>query len=172
MANAESMQVIGGNSYAVQCYRASTASSLNGSAGRADLKACTMAIRNGGLRKRDLIATHVNRGIVYVALGDFKKAARDYNRAIKLSDNQAEAYVNRGNLWFIAKRHEEAIADYTKALEQNFPQAHVAFLNRGMAHETLGNLLEAKADYLAALDRIEGWSEAQMRLDRVNRKLP
>ena len=98
-------------------------------------------------------------------------AAKDYNRAIRLSDNVSEAYVNRGNLWFIAQRYQEAIADYDKSLEQEFPQAHVALLNRGMAYEALGRLVQAKEGYLAALELIEGWSEAQSRLERVNKKL-
>jgi len=170
-ASANSMQVIGADSIAQECYRRSTASSLTGHASNSDIKVCNHAIRNGKLRKRDLIATHVNRGIIYVALENFKMAAKDYNRAIRISDNVSEAYVNRGNLWFIAQRYQEAIADYDKSLEQEFAQAHIALLNRGMAYETLGKFVQAKEDYLAALELRDGWPEAQSRLERVNRKL-
>jgi tetratricopeptide (TPR) repeat protein len=168
---AESMQVIGGSSYARECYRLSNAASLTGHAGGADVAVCTKAVRNGGLRKADLIATYVNRGILYVAMEDYKKAARDYNKAIKLSDNVAEAYVNRGNLWFMAKRYTEAINDYDKSLSAGLKQAHIALLNRGMAYESLGRLSEAQQSYLAALERVEDWSEATSRLARVNKKL-
>lgn len=170
-AGANSMQVIGASSIAQECYRLSAASTLTGHASRSDIKVCNNAIINGQLRKKDLIATHVNRGIIYVALENFKMAAKDYNRAIKLSDNVSEAYVNRGNLWFMAQRYQEAIADYDKSLEQEFAQAHVALLNRGMAYEALGKFSQAKEGYLAALERIDGWSEAQSRLERVNKKL-
>jgi tetratricopeptide (TPR) repeat protein len=168
---AGSMQVIGAGSIAQECYRLSSASSMTGHASGADIKVCNNAIRNGNLRKRDLIATHVNRGIIYVALENHKLAAKDYNRAIDLSDNVSEAYVNRGNLWFTAKRYQEAIEDYDKSLEQEFSQAHIAHLNRGMVYETLGKLSQAKENYLAALELKEGWSEALSRLDRVNTKL-
>ncbi|MFT5608931.1 MAG: tetratricopeptide (TPR) repeat protein [Parvicella sp.] len=170
-ATANSMQVIGAGSIAQECYRLSAASTMTGHASGADIKVCNKAIRHGKLTKRDLIATHVNRGIIYVALENYQMAAKDYNRAIDLSDNVSEAYVNRGNLRFIAKRHQEAIADYDKALEQEFAQAHIAHLNRGMAYETLGKLVQAKDNYLAALELIDGWSEAQSRLDRVSKKL-
>lgn len=170
-ASSNSMQVIGASSIAQECYRLSAASALTGHASSSDVKVCNNAIRHGNLRKKDLIATHVNRGIIYVARENFKMAAKDYNRAIRLSDNVSEAYVNRGNLWFIAQRYQEAIADYDKSLEQEFPQAHVALLNRGMAYEALGRLVQAKEGYLAALELIEGWSEAQSRLERVNKKL-
>jgi tetratricopeptide (TPR) repeat protein len=170
-ATANSMQVIGAASIAQECYRLSATSTMTGHATGADIKVCNNAIRHGKLTKRDLIATHVNRGIIYVALENYKMAAKDYNRAIDLSDNVSEAYVNRGNLRFIAKRYQEAIADYDKALVQEFAQAHIAHLNRGMAYETLGKLVEAKDNYLSALERIDGWSEAQWRLERVNKKL-
>lgn len=170
-AIANSMQVIGAGSIAQECYRLSSASTMTGHASGADIKVCNKAIRHGKLTNRDLIATHVNRGIIYAALENYKMAAKDYNRAIDLSDNVSEAYVNRGNLWFIAKRYQEAIADYDKALEQEFAQAHIAHLNRGMAYEILGKLVQAKDNYLAALELIDGWSEAQSRLERVNKKL-
>ena len=168
---AGSMQVIGAGSIALECYRLSSASSMTGHASGADIKVCNSAIRNGKLRKRDLIATHVNRGIIYVALENYQMAAKDYNRAIDLSDNVSEAYVNRGNLWFMAERYQDAIEDYDKSLEQEFSKAHIAHLNRGMVYETIGKLSQAKENYLAALELREGWSEAQSRLDRVDRKL-
>lgn len=168
---AESMQVIGSSSYARDCYRSSNAASLTGHAGGADIKVCTKAIRSGGLRKKDLIATYVNRGIIYVAMQDYQKAARDYNKAIELSDDVAEAYVNRGNLWFVAQHYNKAIEDYDRSLAEGLTQAHVALLNRGMALEILGKLDEAKQSYLAALERVENWPEATSRLARVNKKL-
>ena len=168
---AQSLQVIGGNSLAKDCYEVSSLASLNGSASRVDLDVCTRAITDGGLKKKDLVATYVNRGIIYVAMQDFPSAARDYERAIGLSSNVAESYVNRGNLWFLAKRFDEAIQDYERALQLDFSKTHIALLNRGMAKESLGELKEAQQDYLAALNLVEGWPTALAKLERVNRKL-
>ena len=170
-AVAQSMQVIGGNSYARECFQLSSSASLSGSAGRTDVEVCDKALAHGGLKRKDLVATYVNRGVLKVAIEDFVGAAQDYNRAIELSGDTAEAYINRGNLWFVSGRYAEAIADYDKSLELGLYQAHVALLNKGMALESLGNLTEAKEAYSAALERNPEWTQASSRLARVNRKL-
>ena len=168
---AQNMQVVGNNSLARECYRASTAAALSGSASRADVETCTNAVHYGQLRRADLIATYVNRGVINTAIEDFKAAAKDYNRAIDMNPDVAEAYVNRGNLWFMANHLKEAILDYDKALELGFGQPFVALLNRGMVKEQLGQLEAARADYVAALDKREGWEIALEKLDRVEAKL-
>lgn len=170
-ASAQNAQIIGGSSLARACYQASTTATLIGSANRNDLDLCEKAIREGGLNRKDLIATYVNRGIVYVAMQDYVKAAKDYERAIDLSDDTAEAYINRGNLWFIAQHYQEAVDDYARALELNVKKMHVALLNRGMANEHLGNLTEAKNDYLSALELVQEWPPALAKLERVNKKI-
>jgi len=170
--HAESMQVLGGNSMAMECYRLSTVATMTGHSSSADVRVCNQAIRHANLRKRDLIATYINRGILYVAQEDYKRAAKDYNRALGMSDNVAEAYVNRGNLWFMAQRYTEAIADYDKSLELEIGQSHVAYLNKGMAYEILGKFELARENYLAALAKVEEWPIALEKLDRVNKKIP
>ena len=165
------MQVIGGNSLAQECYRASTSAALSGSAGLNDLEGCANAIAHGNLKRRDLVATYVNRGVINTALENYKDAARDYNRAISLDDSTAEAFVNRGNLWFMSNRYLEAISDYDKSLELGFAQPHVALLNRGMVREIIGQHDQAKADYEAALSEREGWKVAQQKLARVSKKI-
>lgn len=169
--HAQNMQVIGGDSMAQECYRASTSASLTGTAGALDLQSCSNALENGNLRKRDVIATYVNRGVINTALQNYRAAAKDYNRAIKMDPKLAEAYVNRGNLWFVASRYAEAIADYDTAMDLGFSQPHVALLNRGMAREVIGQLLPAKDDYLAALAVHKEWETAKQKLQRVNVKL-
>ena len=168
---AQSAQIIGGSSFARECYRVSSAASLTGFSGREDLETCDKAISHGKLDKGDLVATYVNRGIIHAAREDYVAAVRDYERAIKLSDDVPEAYINRGNLWFVAQHYKEAIEDYAKALGMGVSQPHVALLNRGMANESLGNLELAKEDYLSALAMVEEWPTAQKKLDRVNRKI-
>ncbi len=168
---AQNMQVIGSNSIAQECYRASTAAALSGFASRSDVEVCSKAVAHGNLKRRDLIATYVNRGVINTALQDFRAAAKDYNRAIGMDDEVPEAYVNRGNLWFMAERYQEAIADYDQALKFGFSQPYVALLNRGMVREIIGELDAAKADYLAALEKREGWEVAKQKLARVTKKL-
>lgn len=170
-ATAQNMQVIGSNSYSQACYRASTAAAMTGSASPSDIESCDKAIDHGNLKRRDLVATYVNRGVIHVARENFNAAAKDYNRAIELDSNVAEAYLNRGNLWFMANRYSEAIIDYDRALELNVMQPFVALLNRGMVRETVGQFDMAKADYLAALAERKDWSIAEQKLARVTQKI-
>ena len=170
-ASAQSMQVIGGDSFARECYQASSSTSMTGFASGEDLIACDRAISHGNLRKSDRVATYVNRGVIKVALEDFQGAVQDYNLALKLDDSSAEAYANRGNMWFVAGRFQEAIKDYERSLELELGQAHVAHLNRGMALETIGQWTDARQAYQRALELQPEWAVAQAKLDRVNGKL-
>lgn len=169
--SAQSMLILGGGSFAKDCYRASSSASLTGFAGQDDLELCDRAISHGSLKKKDLVATYVNRGVIKVAIEDFQGAVRDYNKAINLNDDTAEAYMNRGNLWFMTNHFEEAIQDYDHSLQLNLSMSHVALFNKGMALENMGHLSQAKENYLAALAQVEDWPMAQSKLDRVNKKL-
>ena len=77
LAEAQNMQVIGKNSMARECYRASTSAALSGTASRLDVQSCDNAIEHGHLRRSDLIATYVNRGVINTALEQYKAAAND-----------------------------------------------------------------------------------------------
>ena len=63
---------------------------------------------------------------------------------------KAAAYYNRGNDKGALNRHQEAIADYDKALQID-PQLAAACYNRGNAKGVLGRHEEAIADYDKAL---------------------
>lgn len=170
-SSAQNVTMFGGNSLAKECFDLSATAAMTGSASSTDIEVCNKAIFHGDLTKKHVIATYVNRGIIHMAMEDYKSAARDYNKALSMSDDVGEAYVNRGNLWFMASRFTEAIADYDKSLQFGVEKPHVAYLNRGMAFEQLGKLQEAKNDYQSALDKIADWPEAQQRLERVQGKL-
>ncbi len=43
-------------------------------------------------------------------------ALADYNKAINIDDNNADAYYNRGFSYFYKKDYQRAIADYSKAI--------------------------------------------------------
>ena len=167
---AQSMQVFGSNSYAVTCYQDSVAANRVGNARFAELENCNKAIEYGYLTQSDLVATYINRGILYAALGSLSKAASDYARALELNSEVPETYINRGNLWFLASRFEQAISDYDKAQQLELKQMHILHLNRGMAYENMGLLDKAEEDYLASLEVAPEWPMAVDKLERVARK--
>ena len=165
----QSMHVIGGG-HARECFQASVMAVRIGDAKFSDIEICDKAITHENLRLRDLTATYVNRGVIYSAVGQFDRAAQDYEKAIRLDDDQAESYLNRGNLWFIAQRFDRAIEDYDRAIALEIAQEHVAKYNRGMAYENIGDLEMAEADYQASLDLSPGWDLPLERLQRLAEK--
>ena len=168
---AQSLQVIGGNSFATECFRESTMAAKLGSSSSQSIDICNKALHHGNLKQRDRIATYVNRGVIYASLSQYNKAVKDYQKAITLDGTVAEPYLNRGNLWFLGQKWQKAMADYDKSIELKLSQAEVAYFNRGMAKEQLGLLEEAKIDYLTALELRPEWNDPQEKLERVQSKI-
>ena len=74
----------------------------------------------------------------------------DYDRAIQLNPNNADAYFNRGLLRYEQKNYKSAEADYTQAIRIN-PQDALAYTNRGLIRYEQKNYKSAEADYTQAI---------------------
>jgi tetratricopeptide (TPR) repeat protein len=61
---------------------------------------------------------------------------QDYNQAIKLNPENADAFINRGNTYTKLKQFEKAIQDYNQAIKLN-PKHPDAFINRGNTYTDL-----------------------------------
>lgn len=170
-AVAQAVTILGSNDDARSCYAAATLAVQAAVAPASSSDSCDRALREPTLDKADRVATLVNRGVLRTVLGELQGAAEDYRLALALDDSRPEIYVNRGNLWFRAGHFEQAIADYDHALELDFARAHIIYLNRGMAYESLGQLARAQQDYLDALALIPEWPPALKKLERVRRRL-
>ncbi|MBI2969829.1 MAG: tetratricopeptide repeat protein [Gammaproteobacteria bacterium] len=171
LAGAQSMTVIGGDSFARECYMAATIAAQMNSASRDDVETCGLAIDHGNLSMRDLMATYVNRGVVYVALEEYKKAVKDYATALSMNPQSGEVYVNRGNLYFMGQVFDKAVEEYTLALDLGLAKDHIAHFNRGMAYEHLGDYSNAESDYRRAAELVPEWHQPPARLDRLHRKI-
>lgn len=79
-------------------------------------------------------------------------AVEDFTRALTLDPTFAQAYLDRGILYWRELNHpRKAIQDLTMALTLD-PQLHEARFNRGIAHQQLGEIAEALADFRAYLE--------------------
>ena len=79
-------------------------------------------------------------------LGDYENAIADYDIAIRLNPDYADAYNNRGNAKHKIGQHNPSIADYDMAIRLN-PDYADAYNNRGKAKHKLGQYNAAIADY-------------------------
>ncbi len=99
----------------------------------------------------DTAGIRFHQGNAKSSLGDDEGAIQDYNQAIELNPQLAEAYYNRGLAKSRLGQNEEAIKDYDKAIELN-PQLAEAYCNRGVAKNRLREYEEAIKDFNQAIE--------------------
>jgi uncharacterized membrane protein YhaH (DUF805 family) len=79
------------------------------------------------------------------------KAIADYNKAIEIAPDSADAFYNRGDAYDEMGEYGKAIADYNKAIELD-PNHALAYHNRGCAYGEIGAYDKAIADYNKAIE--------------------
>lgn len=90
------------------------------------------------------------RGMNCCRQEEYEAAIKDFDQAIEINSNWAEAFYNRGLAYGKLAEYHKAIEDYTRALEINSHWADV-YNNRGNAYYKLGDYEKAIADYDAAI---------------------
>ena len=96
-------------------------------------------------------AWYSNRGVLYQDQQKYKLALDDYNKAIELNPNHANAYVNRGVLYKDLQKYDLALSDYSKAIDIN-PNDANAYYNRGNLYYNQQKYELALSDYNKAIE--------------------
>jgi tetratricopeptide (TPR) repeat protein len=123
---------------------------------------CTAVIEAGAETGEKRAAAFYNRAIAYRARSQHERAQRndttagaedpldraiaDYNAAIGLKPDFAEALVNRGIAWFDKGQYDRTIADSSRAIELR-PDLAEAFNNRALAYYKQGRYALAQPDF-------------------------
>lgn len=118
-----------------------------------------------------LIANVLNsRGMAWERADNLEKAREDYEKAIAVNPDYANAYNNWGNIKSKQKDYYGAVVDYDRAIGLNglFVEA---YFNRGIARENLGDLTGAVEDYTRAIELDSGYSDAYFRRGNVKESL-
>lgn len=103
--------------------------------------------------KPDYHHAFYNRGTASKDFGEtlndtsyYYKALEDFNSAIRIDLNFAEAYQNRAITYELLGNLEKALSDYNRAIEIN-PGKFEFYINRGVIKGKMGNLDEAIKDF-------------------------
>jgi tetratricopeptide (TPR) repeat protein len=144
----------------------------NAVAARSDRRAladCDEALESPILLRRDVAATHVNRGIILMYRGQSEDALDAYDRAeaLGVSDRTSLA-LNRSSALIRLERYAAAIRQAELVTEAGGRHVAEAWLNRGIAHEALGELGLAYEAYLEALNARPDWHLAQRQVARFS----
>ena len=114
------------------------------------IAACTRAIASSELSAAALAGTYYNRGTKWRAKGESDRAIADFDAAIKLDPQHAQAYNNRGAAWQGKDDIDRAIMDYSEAIRLD-PKIVGAYNNRALAWLSKGENDRAIADYDEAI---------------------
>lgn len=154
--------IVIGSSSARLCYesaRAELASTSN-------IAQCDAAFANEALTADDKVATHVNRGVLRAVRGDLDGAVQDYNAALALDADEAEAWLNKAIVYLRNDDAAGALPLFDTAVAKLTAKPEIAHYGRAIAHEQLGNLRAAYADYRKASALVPGWNAPKVELAR------
>ena len=119
---------------------------------RATIATCTMALEEAALDAQARAGTHVNRGVMEVALGRLDNAMADYDQALSINPGLGDGYVDRGAALIALKRYDEAMADINKGISLGQTDEQIGYYNRGVAEFFLGRASESYHDFKKALE--------------------
>ncbi len=94
---------------------------------------------------------HKNAGNALRAKGDEDGALAEYNLALMIDPNFADALNNRGSTYKTRGQVDLAVADFSRAIESE-PKHRVAYLNRGFLWRELGEAERERADFDRAIE--------------------
>lgn len=131
-----------------------------------DTNPCDKALADRATTRTDRKKALVNRGIIFNRMDRVDAALRDFNEALGIDDDLAEAWLNRGNSFFRAGRYDEALADYEKALALDVAQPWAAWYNIGLVYDAQKRPDEAREAYQNSLSLNPDFALARRKLER------
>ncbi len=151
-----------GTTRARSCFDAAAARNT----GREAMRACDLALQEEALPTRDRVATFVNRGILHMHARRTAAALSDYEAALRVDPESAEAWVNKGIALLRAGRDKEAADAITRGLDLGPANPAVAYYSRAFAFEGIGRVRDAYEDFGRAAALAPEWPSPGEQLSR------
>lgn len=111
----------------------------------------------------DYYPAHNNLGTLYLGKSDFKAAEEQFRQAVKLDQNEAQAYFNLSNVLMLTNRLPEAQTTLAAGLQRRPDSALGNFL-QGCLYGRTGKLAEAESSLQNALRLDAKMSQAYLQL--------
>lgn len=162
---ARAVTIIGGDAHARRCVR----NVLAGDTTDLTVAECARALEYPRLAREGQLQLRVNYGVVLMRRQQAAEAVEQFDLALALDANYAEAHLNRGAALIQLRQYGPAVAAITQALGLGVAEPHKAYFNRGAAREALGDLRGAYEDYNTALEIEPDWGPANAELARFAR---
>lgn len=161
-ARTEAAVTVLGSGLGNTCYQAAEF----GGDPKTDIGACTAALNQEALTPKDRAATYVNRGILRSRYGDSRGALLDYNAGLALDASLGEAYVDRGANYIVLQQYQDALNDIEKGIQMGARRLEIAYYDRAIVNEALGNIRAAYQDYRKAVELQPDFALASEQLSR------
>jgi tetratricopeptide (TPR) repeat protein len=126
---------------------------------------CTTAL-GGVLSTHDRAATFINRGVLRLALNETNPALDDFNSGLAIDPDLGEGYIDRGASLIEKKQYGEAIISIDKGIALGAKRPALAYYDRAIADEGIGDIPSAYRDYQQALVAQPGFAMASDELKR------
>jgi len=88
---------------------------------------------------------YMTRGSAFAGKGDWDRALRDYDEAIRVQPNNYDALTNRGNAYAHRNELDKSTSDYNEAIRLN-PKLFQAYYNRALNYYAAADLDRCLAD--------------------------
>lgn len=151
-----------GSEFSESCYRSADVRD----ASRQAMENCNKALSEEAITPDDRVATHVNRGILYLVRRKPSEATADFDAALALDPNQAEAWLNKAVVHARFGRPVDAMPLVQKALDLKTRRPALAYFVRALALEDSGNIAGAYQDLKRAQRLEPRWKEPKIELRR------
>jgi tetratricopeptide (TPR) repeat protein len=137
-----------GDSLAHDCFEAAE---FGGSPGEG-IVTCTTALEETSISTKDRAATFINRGILKSRNDDSTGALSDYDHGLSLESDLGEGYVDRGATFIVMRRYDDAMTDINKGIALGAKRPEIAYYDRAVVDEALGDVRGAYEDYKKAVE--------------------
>lgn len=133
---------------------------------RTGLEACSAAL-DSATDSEARAALLVNRAYIRLRMADYADTVADANAGLSLAPDLAAAYLNRGAGLIGLGRYQEALPSLERAVAlSSGDKLELAYYNRGIAREHLGDIRGAYFDYKKAAELDPKFAPAQEQLTR------